>query len=232
MNYAIMPATLNGAVPAEVHVVENASVSLYAAAQPAEFDTLVPAEREVAQRLGGRARAEFLRGRAALKGCLGALGLNTDTSILKMPHRNLSLTHAANVAVAAYTAANQVIGVGVDYEPHGPIAGRLARFFLTERELQGRIDEPQHGDALLRVWTVKEALFKATHDNDALTVRDYEAHDVWAWQGSASLLPRPDTILRYITMSVLGGLPVGRRGPGTTPQAGGLTRRIDTGRRG
>ena len=107
--------------------------------------------------------------------------------------------------MAAYTAGAQVLGVGVDFEPHGPIAGRLARFFLTERELPSRIDEPQHGDQLLRLWTVKEALFKATHDNEQFTVLDYECHDVWNWQGSASLLPRPDVLFRYVTMGLVGG---------------------------
>lgn len=198
------PATLDAALPAQVDV-EGAAVTLYAAAAPARFDALAPAEREVAQRLGGHARAEFLRGRAALKACLGALGLNTDTSVLHMPHRNLSLTHAADVAVAAYTAAGHVEGVGVDYEPHGPVAGRLARFFLTDRELTSHIDEQQHGDHLLRLWTVKEALFKATHDNDQLTVRDYECHEVWNWQGSASLLPRAGLRFRYVTVAAMGG---------------------------
>ncbi len=203
MNYA-SAASLHAAVPAEVNV-EGAAVTLYAAAEPAALDVLVPAEREVAQRLGGGARAEFLRGRAVLKACLGALGLSTDTSMLNMPHRNLSLTHAAGVAVAAFTAANNVIGVGVDYEPHGPVAGRLARFFLTDRELTSHIDEQQHGDQLLRLWTVKEALFKATPENEKFTVRDYECHDVWNWQGGASLLPRPNVLLRYVTMAVMGG---------------------------
>lgn len=203
MNYA-SSAALIGALPAQI-LVEDAAVTLYAAAEPASSDTLAPAEREMAQRLGGRARAEFLRGRAALKACLSQLGLSSDTTALHMPHRNLSLTHAATVAVAAYTAGARVQGVGVDFEPHGPIAGRLARFFLTDRELPSHIDQPQHGDQLLRLWTVKEALFKATHENQQFTVHDYECHDVWRWQGSASLLPRPEMTFRYVTMDLLGG---------------------------
>src|SRR5688500_7635057 len=102
MNFATNAPGLNGAVPAQVHV-ENAPVTLFAAAQPASADMLFPAEREVAQRLGTRARMEFLRGRAALKASLGALGLDLDTSRITMPHRSMSLTHAANVAIAAYT---------------------------------------------------------------------------------------------------------------------------------
>lgn len=203
MSHAASPIA-GSAVPSQVQLAD-ASVTLFAAAEPAPLETLERAEREAAERMGGRARAQYLRGRAALKACLRQLGVDSDTTLLQMPHRQVSLTHAAGAAVAAYTRAARVIGVGVDFEPHGPIAGRLARFFLTERELATRIAEPEHGDQLLRLWTVKEALYKATHDNEHFTVRDYECHDAWRWEGSASLLSRPEIAFRYVTMTAMDG---------------------------
>ncbi len=206
MNVAFAQATVDSGIPSRMSV-DDIAIELFAAGQPAPVHALSAGECTVADRLGKRARFEYLCGRAAQKSALAALGLDTDTSLVRMPHRSLSLTHAGDIAVAAYTGADRVLGIGVDFEPHANVNADRARFFLTPRELQTWPDvlHPDHAPDLLRLWTVKEALYKATADNDALTVRDFTVNEPWAWNGVAALTGRPDVALRYVTTVARGG---------------------------
>ena len=206
MNVTFAQATVDSGIPSRM-VIDDVTIELFAAGQPAPVHALSAGERTVAERLSKRARVEFLRGRAAQKSALAALGLDTDTSLVRMPHRNHSLTHAGDIAVSAFTNAERVLGIGVDFEPHANVSADRARFFLTQHELQTWPDvlQPHHAPDLLRLWTVKEALYKATADNDALTVRDYTVNEPWAWNGAAALAGRPDVALRYVTAVARGG---------------------------
>jgi phosphopantetheinyl transferase (holo-ACP synthase) len=120
-------------------------------------------------------RREWRRGRAALKLLVGG-----DTAALRFPHPRLSLSHAAGraVAVALDGAPPGVVGVGVDLE--GPRRPReeTARFFLDERERAwlAALAPAERPAELLRLWTVKEALFKADPDNDGGALADYALH--------------------------------------------------------
>jgi hypothetical protein len=90
-----------------------------------------------------------------------------DTSALAFPHPRLSLTHSAGVAVAAWLAVDperSVSGIGVDYEAMRPMRDGTARFYLADAERAALGPNPREGD-LLRLWTVKEALFKANPGN-------------------------------------------------------------------
>ncbi len=118
-------------------------------------------------------RHDWLLGRAALKAVLDG----ADTAEVTFPHGQLSLTHAGGVAVAI-AADGQHVGVGVDFEPHRPTDPRTARFFLHEDE---RADHD-----LLRLWTVKEALLKATPANDGAQLLDYHLDDTAVTTGSAT----------------------------------------------
>lgn len=116
--------------------------------------------------------SSWRRGRAALKLLLQRLGLPADTSTIALPHRNFSLTHSADLAVAARVRmqcgnALKLIGTGVDFEAHRQVNPRSARFFLQQSELNwlGQCSEVQKNSQLLRLWTVKEAIFKADITN-------------------------------------------------------------------
>lgn len=124
---------------------------------------------ERAQVPAGARAHDWLLGRAALK----AHGIG-DTSIVAFPNRCLSLTHSAGMAVAARCDGTQA-GLGVDLEGWRTIDPRAARFFL-------RPDE--QGD-LLRLWTVKEALFKATPANAGAVLVDYRVDDPQTLEGTA-----------------------------------------------
>ena len=134
------------------------------ATTPAAVEDLVPGER--ARLPTGRRRHEWLLGRAALKALLGI----DDTSSLAFPNRSVSLTHAAGVAVAARCDGPQA-GLGVDLEGWQDIDAGTARLYLHPHE------HPHEQGDLLRLWTVKEALFKATPSNGDAMFLDYEVED-------------------------------------------------------
>lgn len=136
---------------------------------------------ELAVRPDGPRRQDWLLGRAALK----AHGIG-DTSTVVFPNRCLSLTHSAGVAVAARCDGDQA-GVGVDLEAWRTIDPRAARFFLGPDE---------RGD-LLRLWTVKEALYKATPANAGAVLVDYRIDDPCALEGTAQ--DRNGRIFEYLS---------------------------------
>jgi 4'-phosphopantetheinyl transferase EntD len=130
-------------------------------------DDLTAGER--ARLPAGLRRHDWLLGRAALR----AHGI-ADTALVAFPNRCLSLTHAAGVALAARCDGAQA-GLGVDLEGWRTIDPRAARFYLR----------PQETGDLLRLWTVKEALFKATPDNAGAVLVDYQVDDSDALGGVA-----------------------------------------------
>ncbi len=162
------------------------------ATTPATPDDLSPGER--AQCPAGLRRNDWLLGRAALKRVLGG----GDTSHLRFPSRSLSLSHAGGLAVVVQVDGGQA-GVGVDYEPWRVVDPRTARFFLGPHDR-----ERARGEAdLLRLWTVKEALWKATPQNLGATLVDYETDDDAEAAGGA--VDGRDQVFRYASRSVDGG---------------------------
>jgi len=143
-------------------------VELVVTSTPAAPADLSPGE--LARLPGGLRRHDWLLGRAALKLLLGI----ADTSSVTFPNRSVSLTHSAGVAVAARCDGPQA-GLGVDLEGWQTIEPRVAPLYLHPHE---------QGD-LLHLWTVKEALFKATPANDGAVFLDYEVEDALALGGVA-----------------------------------------------
>lgn len=156
-----------------------ADVELAVATEPAPLDALTAGER--ARLPDGPWQRDWLLGRAALK----AHGIG-DTSEVAFPNRRLSLTHSAGVAVAARCDGAQA-GVGVDLEGWRTIDPRAARFFLL----------PGEGGDLLQLWTVKEALFKATPANAGAVLVDYTLDDAGPLEGTAS--DRHGRSFRYLS---------------------------------
>jgi 4'-phosphopantetheinyl transferase EntD len=141
---------------------------------------LSPGEREELARLTAPARREsWLRGRAALKRLSAAIGIESDTSLLRFPHPRISLTHSEGWAVAIGLNSDKLGGLGVDLELKSVPKPETARKFLNPSELVWlrRMDEGDHPRLLHRLWTVKEALFKADPENNGKTVKDYALAD-------------------------------------------------------
>ena len=112
---------------------------------------------------GSERRRQWLTSRHALRVLLGLLGMPRDAATCSFPHPRLSLTHADEGAIAAGSIWARPTGLGVDLEPDRPVDPRTTRFFLddAERAWLARMPEADRAAEQLRLWTVKEAVFKA-----------------------------------------------------------------------
>nr|WP_269327754.1 4'-phosphopantetheinyl transferase superfamily protein [Kineosporia mesophila] len=107
----------------------------------------------------------------------------SDTSAYRLPSEQLSLSHAAGIAVAAVPLLpGTVNGIGVDLELDRDPVPATARFYLTRTERQLAGSDPR---SLLRLWTVKEALYKADPANAGTALFEYELDDPAAPHGTA-----------------------------------------------
>lgn len=169
--------------------------------EPAPAERLTPGEALLLKEMKNpRRRDSWLRGRRALKSLLEALGENPDTSLVRVPHPRLSLSHSGGWAVALGTASPRTAGVGVDLELREPPRVESMRFFLAPQEQALLRQAPAR--TLLRLWTVKEAIFKADPDNALASVRGYVLEDPEAPEGRVCTGSKT---FHYRTFEVPGG---------------------------
>lgn len=133
----------------------------------------------------------WLAGRAAIKAARARLDLSTDTTALRLPDPCTSLTHAAGFAVAVAAPAGALYGIGVDLEAWRETSPGASRFYLTDRERGWLERSPaQHQpDERIRLWTIKEAAYKACPDNQDLNLGRIELADPAADRGEAIGVP-------------------------------------------
>lgn len=174
-------------------------LKLAAATAPADPRRLTEGERRQLARFENRRRREtWLRGRAALRKLLAALGRPEDTSTIAFPNAWCSLTHSGEYAVAVGTNAPAVRGVGVDLELRRRVAVQTARLFLRPEEQKRATAE-----ILLRLWTIKEALFKSDPDNYRRVLFDYSLKDPTALSGQALVRRNGEGfVMRYATLEL------------------------------
>ncbi len=147
------------------------------ASEQASAAALSLAERQHYETLESTARAKsWLLGRAALKSPRSVVDGYADTDDLEFPNARFSLTHSADVALAVAELSGCLEGIGVDLEVGTRIQPAAARFFLTDREQEWLRSQasgrwPHH---LLRLWCIKEAVFKANPGNTGKTLGDHE----------------------------------------------------------
>jgi acyl carrier protein/4'-phosphopantetheinyl transferase EntD len=186
------------------------ALALVPADTPLDRRDLTTGERDLLAALPGRQRRrQWLTARRALRRALAGCGLPTDTSAHRMPSPVVSLSHSGGVAVAAVAVAGRaaVAGVGVDIELDRTPDGRTARFFLTaaERAWLGGLAGRDRPAELVRLWTVKEALFKADPANARTALADYAVADPASCRGGAA---RAGSALdfRYVCLRVPRGV--------------------------
>jgi 4'-phosphopantetheinyl transferase EntD len=170
-------------VSAEAEAIERlvsgalgVDLAVVVAREPALDQELSDGERDRLAGFATHARQDEWRlGRAALKGALRAIGETPDTAGIELPHRRLSLTHSGGVAIATATRDARAGRIGVDLEVDRAPRMAMARFFLqpSEQAWLCALPEGERARALLRLWTIKEAVFKADRDNASATLRDY-----------------------------------------------------------
>jgi len=179
-------------------------LQLAVTSSPATVCDLSPAERTALGEITTRQRAlSWLRGRAALKVLLGELG-DTDTARIRFPNPRYSLTHSGEVAVAAACRSGDTVGLGIDLEWDRPAPNAAARFYLTAAEARWVASQPEavRGRELLRLWTIKEALFKADPCNDQTVLSDYAPGRP---QDHGGICETATVELRYLCVRLCGG---------------------------
>lgn len=146
--------------------------------------------------------ADWRNGRAALARLLRESARDEEPETLCFPHREFSLSHSDGWAVAA--GITNAGGVGVDLEFARRMDPRAARFFLTDAEeaLVAALDEAAREATMLRLWTAKEALFKACPDNSDLLLADIVITDPIAATGTARRRDGSDPVLRYCSLDL------------------------------
>ena len=111
-------------------------------------------------------------------------------------------THGERISIAAGISPAQ--GIGIDFESWRQIEAGLLRCFLTEAE-QKQLTV-QSNFTRLRLWTVKQALFKASAVNRGLRLTDFEIDEVGVMTGRARNCTRGNSALRYTSFMLRQGL--------------------------
>ncbi|MBX9571583.1 MAG: 4'-phosphopantetheinyl transferase superfamily protein [Candidatus Obscuribacterales bacterium] len=151
---------------------------------------------QLAQFKNERRKLSWLRGRRALKILLRDLEFveqhfdfkMIDTSATFFPHPAFSLSHSQDVAIAIACLA-PAFGVGIDLEFVRPTKPQMSKFYLQEHErtwLQDLSNEERSCEQI-RLWTVKEAVFKSDLNNLDRTLIKYSLADPRAETGKASV---------------------------------------------
>jgi phosphopantetheinyl transferase len=175
-------------------------IHLISARHPIELETLDPLDRN---RLGEfttvRRRQQWLRGRQALLEIARVLQIDASSSALRPPRTGISLTHSDPLSIAAGVEADA--GIGVDLESWRRTSPAMLRWYLTETERR-QLDVASQ-QTRLRLWTVKEALFKANNDDRERALTDFEIDDVTAITGCAR---SPRQYFRYTSFNLPQGI--------------------------
>jgi 4'-phosphopantetheinyl transferase EntD len=152
-------------------------------------------------------RLSWLKGRSALKCLLSSLGEDQETADIGFPNSRFSLTHSGDFAVALGTASAELRGLGVDLEMNRQLRPETARFFLSEPEQAWVMDfdESLRARTLLRLWTIKEALFKSDPRNSERWYSEYVIEDPAAYSGRAFVRGEEAEEFRYYCFDVQDG---------------------------
>ncbi|WOH39049.1 4'-phosphopantetheinyl transferase superfamily protein [Thalassotalea fonticola] len=173
-------------------------VSLKKCEQPLPLSQLSLNERKVYDSFLTQSRkTDWLKGRNALKELLLKNGQSSDTQRLSFPNQAFSLTHNDGLAIAI--TMNDVAGVGVDFEAWHKVKPQMAHWFLnnTEQSWLSTLSSEQYDKEFVRLWTVKEALFKAAMNNEQLALIDFQLDQPSAMTGIATVDNHPSWLFYY-----------------------------------
>jgi 4'-phosphopantetheinyl transferase EntD len=107
-------------------------------------------------------------------------------------------------ALLAATPNATLLGIGIDIETTRSIQPEAARFFLNDRERGWLARERDYGSqaTLLRLWTVKEAIFKADPADAERLLGDYTIEDPSQWRGIAYGRDRASLRFQYSSVQL------------------------------
>ena len=157
--------------------------------------------KRVSRALGHR--VDLFAGEHAIASALARVGRGPES--MRRPDPEVSLTHSERATIAA--VARGLEGVGIDHEGAREVSPAMARWYLDRATLAWveRMDDRTRGLHLLRLWTVKEALFKACPGNARLALSDLVLASPAAWTGAACVVGGSRWRLRYSTLPYAGG---------------------------
>ena len=126
---------------------------------------------------------DWIQGRSALKKVFEHLNKSIDVTKISFPDQCFSISHTKDCAVAIGILNNceSSNGVGIDLELNRKIDAKHTRYYLSKYES----DLVNSNDDLLRLWTVKEALFKADPNNDGVILKYYNVKNPKTLKGEA-----------------------------------------------
>lgn len=143
--------------------------------------------------------------RRAVKQVRRWLGICVTDTGLRGAQADHSVTHAGNSLFALAVKATGIAGVGIDFEPWRALDQRHQRLMLTARESAALGDASARD--LLRIWTVKEACFKADVNGQQRWVTAYALDRPLQQTGTARVcVGRAINRFRYLSMEVPGGM--------------------------
>ena len=126
---------------------------------------------------------DWIRGRSALKKVFEHLNKSIDVTKISFPDECFSISHTEDCAVAIgiLESVESSNGVGIDLELSRKVDAKHTRYYLSKYES----DLVNSNDDLLRLWTVKEALFKADPSNDGGILKNYNVKNPKTLKGEA-----------------------------------------------
>lgn len=120
-------------------------------------------------------------------------------------HGYTSITHSGNLAFAVSTPKNDdICGIGIDLEIDRELNTRTARMFLSPKELS-ELENPSN-EELLKLWTIKEAIFKSTPENNGLFLRNFEIKNRDSQKGSAFCINNPENEYVFSSLRIDAGI--------------------------
>ncbi len=184
-------------------------VVLAVAEKPVSRMSLTKTELETLHALRAPSRQRsWLLGRNALKKLLSSFGMGEETSLLSFPHPHFSLTHVGDRAIAVGSRDHRLAGIGIDLEMDRLPPMKSARFFLS-REEQKWLSKVKNGSQpmeLLRLWTIKEAAYKANPCNQGTRLSQYIVMESPGRASGTILFPQSSGLLaRYHSLKVRKG---------------------------
>ena len=182
--------------------------------RPADLALLDPAERDRAARIHHpEARARFVTGRATLRRLAGAVldAPPEEVPIGRSPSGrplllapagwSVSLAHTRDLVVAAMDGDADI---GVDVEPRDRTPPAPGRWCSASEAAAVRATPPAQRQAvLLRLWTGKEAMYKAVGGGDGLALADLDVLDAAARGAERTVHPvgRTDPAVRWLALT-------------------------------
>ncbi len=94
------------------------------------------------------------------------LGGSFNTNSFRFPQKNCSISHCDDIVVCMLSPLSELNGLGIDIELHRAISINTGKLLLSNNEQRLlKTFNAYSSEELLRLWTVKEALFKADMNN-------------------------------------------------------------------